>query len=239
MDEYKRERLHPQPHDWLYLHLHDLRLLLESNQTDSHLKILDYGCGSSPYQTLFPNADYKRADFLDVGNLDYRLDTNSRVPEADAQFDLILSTQVLEHVPQPEIYLSECFRLLKPGGKLLLSTHGTYEDHGCPHDLYRWTAEGLDLALSKAGFQNIRVQKLTTGPRAVLFLMGTNLDLFQAKNKRALVILLGWYRWLFLRFRVRIHMTADVQFAHCCVVPASEPGHKLYMCVAALTERPV
>jgi len=187
---------------------------------------------------LFPQAEYRRADFLETGKLDYQLAGDARVPEKDAQFDLVLSTQVLEHVPEPQVYLSECFRLLKPGGSLFLTTHGVFEDHGCPYDFQRWTADGLDRDLLKAGFQNRRIRKLTTGPRAVLFLMGTSLDGFYGRRRTAASLLFTCYRRLFNRFRPRIHTLADAQFSHCGVVPATEPGHRLYIGLAAHAERP-
>jgi hypothetical protein len=60
--------------------------------------------------------------------------------------------------------------VLQPGGKLILTTHGVWEDHGCPYDFRRWTADGLSRELEQAGFQVRKVAKLTTGPRAILFL---------------------------------------------------------------------
>ena len=66
-DEYLRERLHPEYGDLTYLHLADLRLALEAIRTDRVIHLLDYGCGGSPYRSLFPNAIYKRADYLQDG----------------------------------------------------------------------------------------------------------------------------------------------------------------------------
>ncbi len=238
LDEYTRERLQPHPRDFLYLHLKDLRQAVETIRTDASLKILDYGCGSSPYISLFPNAEYRRADFLDTGNLDYRLGNDSRVPEVDAQFDLVLSTQVLEHVSEPQVFLAECFRLLRPGGKLFLTTHGLYEDHGCPYDFQRWTADGLDLALAKAGFVDIKITKLTSGPRAILFFMGTHLEGFRGKKGTVARFLFRHYRKAFVRFRKLIHETADAQFPQHMLVPREEPGHIIYICLAAQAQRP-
>ena len=120
---YVEERLHPKRGRLDYLPLADLRLALETFRTDRAITILDYGCGGSPYRSLFPNAIYKRADYLQDGvdRLDYVLSEDSRVKEADNKFDFILSTQVLEHVGSPTIYLAECFRLLKPGGTLYIT----------------------------------------------------------------------------------------------------------------------
>jgi SAM-dependent methyltransferase len=93
------------------------------------------------------------------------------VDEKSESFDIVLSTQVLEHVQQPGTYLSEAYRLLKPGGVFICTTHGTYEEHGCPHDFHRWTADGLREEIAGKGFVVDKVIKMTTGPRAVMFLM--------------------------------------------------------------------
>lgn len=168
-NDYLRERIDPQPKDYFYLSLSDLLLALNQLKTDEPVKILDYGSGGSPYKHLFPNADYLRADYLvgENNSLDYILNEDSQVDEEDASFEFVLSTQVVEHVRNPQAYFSECHRLLKPGGKLICSTHGYFPDHGCPFDFQRWTAEGLTRDLTLAGFEIENVYKLTTGARAL------------------------------------------------------------------------
>ena len=54
-------------------------------------------------------------------------------------FDAVLSTQVLEHVADPGALPAERFRVLRPGGRLLLSTHGIFVYHPDPDDYWRWT----------------------------------------------------------------------------------------------------
>lgn len=210
---YAAERLHPQPGQELYLHLSDLRLALETVRTDARIALLDYGCGGSPYAALFPNAEYRRADYLSTGHLDYVLESDSRVLERDGIFDLVLSTQVLEHVQQPEIYLSECHRLLKPGGQLILTTHGVYIDHGCPYDYLRWTADGLRLTLEKSGFQVTTVRKLTNGPRALFFLLGTSTRWLYAPQHTLFGIFLRFLRGILRRASRWVHCSCDRFFA--------------------------
>ena len=169
--DYVRMRLEPKPGDADYLHLADLLAGLEQYKSDEALSILDYGCGGSPYRALFPNSDYRRADFVNMSDLDYVIGNDSRIDEAEARFDLVLSTQVAEHVSQPAGYFAECERLLKPGGRLICTTHGTYPDHGCPYDFQRWTADGLARDVAAAGLQVERVLKLTTNGRALMYLI--------------------------------------------------------------------
>lgn len=167
---YNAARLQPRPGQPDYLHLRDLRDALAPYASAAAIRILDFGCGGSPYRPLFPQAEYRRADFTPMEGLDYRADADSRVDAPDAHFDLVLSTQVLEHVAQPARYLAECGRVLKPGGRLLLTTHGVYPDHGCPYDFWRWTGDGLRRHLGDAGFRVEALQQLTCDVRAVHYL---------------------------------------------------------------------
>ena len=111
LDEYLRQRRYPKPGDILYLHLADLLQALVSFGTEAPIAILDYGCGGSPYKSLFPNATYHRADHVDGIELDFRTDTHGLLPGvASHAYDMVLSTQVLEHVSSPRAYLDEAFR---------------------------------------------------------------------------------------------------------------------------------
>ncbi len=71
---------------------------------------------------------------------------------------MVLSTQVLEHVDRPGLYLAECHRVLRPGGRMLLSTHGIMVFHPDPVDYWRWTCDGLQRAVRDAGFEIVRFE---------------------------------------------------------------------------------
>ena len=170
-ESYLRQRLAPQPGDADYIHLSDLLAALEKFKTEEKIRILDYGAGGSPYRRFFPHAEYRRADFENIDGLDYKIDNDSKIAEADEVFDLVLSTQVAEHVFSSEAYFAESYRLLKKGGRLICTTHGTYPDHGCPYDFQRWTADGLIRDLRAAGFAVEGIEKLTTNGRAMMYLI--------------------------------------------------------------------
>jgi SAM-dependent methyltransferase len=246
-------RLFPKPGDPLYLHLADLLLAVRKAATSESITVLDYGAGLAPYRRLFPNSHYRTADvgssttFCDglIGTParneafaipDYIILPDGSISEKKHTFDYILSTQVLEHVPNPEVHLSECFRLLRPGGKLFLTTHGSYEDHGSPYDYRRWTAEGLKYDLQKTGFEILRIEKLTTGPRAIIWFLQMYLDTMSSSRKSPLGLLQWFCRAVPTSW---IHVQADRLYPDCKMVSADKPGHNIYLCLSALAQRPL
>ncbi len=236
-EEYLRQRLNPMPGDVFYLHLSDLRQALELALPPAGVRVLDYGCGGSPYRPLFQTEAYLRADIAGTPAIDFCFDESSRIAAPSGSFDCVLSTQVLEHVRSVDIYLRECRRLLASGGRLVLTTHGTFQDHACPHDFWRWTADGLRLALETFGFRVTSLYKLTTGPRALLHL-NEQLQpalLVHERSFTALGLRLG--RLLYTRgSRRRRHVLSDREQAGNRVVPAETQGHSLYIAILAVAE---
>jgi SAM-dependent methyltransferase len=238
-------RLSPKPGDWYYLINSDLLVALKQFATPESVTILDYGAGLAPYRPLFPQGKYCRADIAPpreetlgrdaaYPEPDYIISRDGRIPREANTFDFILSTQVLEHVADPYTYLSEAYRLLKPGGKLLLTTHGSWHDHGCPYDFRRWTADGLKYDLHTIGFKIRSVEKLTTGPRAMLWF----LQMYLSTDGPSRRTFLGLFHWLSRFVPLRwLHTQADRLYPDCRVVPSEDPGHKLYLGIAVFAER--
>lgn len=236
--EYRRQRLQPRPGDAHYLHLADLLLVIETLKTDAALHILDYGAGVSPYAAFFARSVYQRADLSGEAGADYLLAADGSVPAASESFDLILSTQVLEHVENPAAYLGECFRLLKPGGYAVITTHGMFEEHGSPQDFYRWTSEGLRRDLYGQGFEIVEMKKLTTGPRAVLYFVERYLDTMPAYRRRLPGFLQFLIASLTRPFRGWLHRFSDRFYAEHRIISAEAPYQKFYLGLWAYVRRP-
>jgi SAM-dependent methyltransferase len=170
--------------------------------------------------------------------LDFEYGADSLLPAELSDYDCVLSSQVLEHVLSPALYLAECHRVLKLGGSLVLSTHGLFEDHACPHDFWRWTAYGLRKLVEEASFKVDRILKLTTGPRAVMFLAeremsrlrfeGTGLYGFMLDNGARVVRKAG---------ARRRHEACDASFSQHRMIDADQDGHDMYIAIALVAHR--
>ena len=136
-------------------------------------RVLDFGCADCPYHaSLPPDVDYLPADLKGNPAALVEIGADGRVTLDDASVDAVLSTQVLEHVLDPAAYLAEAYRVLRPGGQLLLSTHGIMLYHPDPVDLWRWTGAGLVHQVAGAGFRIDRHE-------GIVGLAATGLQLFQ------------------------------------------------------------
>ena len=129
--------------------------------------VLDVGAGSCPYRSRFAHCTYKTQDFAALtpdqlrhggyGQIDYVCDATS-IPVAPASFDAILCAEVLEHVPEPVKVVQEFARVLKPGGKLILTAPLGSGVHQEPYHYYGgYTEYWYRRFLSEAGFVNIAV----------------------------------------------------------------------------------
>jgi len=114
--------------------------------------LLDFGCGAQPYRHLFePKCKrYVSADVAPAHGvvLDLLLNPGEPLPLPDKSFDTILSTQTLEHVLDVKLYMSECQRLLRPGGHLILTVPMQWRMHEQPYDYWRFTRHGVMALLS-------------------------------------------------------------------------------------------
>ena len=175
-------------------------------------RILEVGCGPGNFalclERWFPNAELTALD-LEADLIHFaskRADSASfvrassqRMPLTSASFDVVSALQVIEHFPQPEEFLSEVGRVLRPGGLLLMSTpnptglgarlqgeswQGIRDDHISLRDPSEWKK-----SLEVEGFE--RLSEGTT-----LFNGMPVLGQFPfSVGFQALQALVGWFPW--------------------------------------------
>jgi SAM-dependent methyltransferase len=126
--------------------------------------VLDAGAGHGPYRAHFGHTRYEAADFERVPGKGY--DGNhyvcdlAAIPVEPHRYDLVLLSQVLEHLPEPTAVLTELHRVLKPGGRIWASAPLFYIEHEKPYDFYRYTQFGLRHVFEASGFSDLEIEWL-------------------------------------------------------------------------------
>jgi len=130
-------------------------------------RVVDLGCGTAPYKAEILNradeyvgVDWKNS-FHDQSNVDIFANLSEGLPFHDACADTVVSFQVMEHLAEPGIFLSECYRILRSKGRLLITVPFMWHVHEAPYDYFRYTRYGLGYLLRKAGFMEIQVTENT------------------------------------------------------------------------------
>lgn len=135
----------------------------------AHLRgnILDFGCGNMPYKEIFSEC----TEYIGV---DKRFEEEAMNSPADILYDSlpllmesgsadnIFCSECLELIPDPDAVIQEFQRLLKPGGKVLITAPFVWEEHWLPYDYCRFTEGGLQLLLERNGFEIQESRKSTT-----------------------------------------------------------------------------
>lgn len=135
------------------------------NQTANLIRgtVLDVGCGEKPFkQEIEKLSDrYFGVDWPstlhDTNEINVYANISKGFPFKTESIDTIVSFQVMEHLPEPTIFLQESYRVLRKRGKIILTTPFMWGIHEAPHDYYRYTEHGLRYLLEKTGYRNIYI----------------------------------------------------------------------------------
>jgi SAM-dependent methyltransferase len=123
--------------------------------------VLDVGAGDAPYRELFAHTSYRTNDWAhsvhDGSRTADIVGSALELPVSPASFDLVLCTQVLEHVADPAMVLAECARVLRPDGVLAVTVPLVWQLHEQPHDYFRYTSAGLEHLMESVGFSAIEI----------------------------------------------------------------------------------
>lgn len=104
------------------------------------------------------NLSVKYANIDSSTNPDFLCDSSS-VPVPENSFDVVVLSEVLEHLENPMKTLNEAYRILRPGGKMLLCTPFMFHVHGDPQDYARYTDYWYEKVLTQINFKNIKIEK--------------------------------------------------------------------------------
>ncbi len=124
----------------------------------AHGKLLDVGCGTMPYKTIFLP---KVSKYIGIDKYSVVADIKKDFLKANIfskSYDTVLCTQVLEHTPEPQKFLEKINKVLKKNGVLILTVPFTGYLHEVPHDYYRYSIYGLRYMLKSANFRIVYIK---------------------------------------------------------------------------------
>ncbi len=180
----KFSHLHNNPK--LYHALAQISRLKDFDSEDIGKRILDYGCGTGVRIAAMPNAEgYDISDAAAKFCQSKGLSVSTKLkPEWKEAFDIVIISQVLEHVPSPFDTLKEIRGLLKPGGKIIVEVPQEFNlkvDNLTKEDtdqhFFAWNFKSLNNLLKAAGFQPEKNQHLPVPSGCKLCMPLTNFDM--------------------------------------------------------------
>ncbi len=151
-----------------YLPRRKLYSFIKSESNHIQGRTLDIGCGEKPYAHLFSCTEYIGIDIETTEKYHEKHKTDLfyngvDLPFENNSFDSIVCFEVLEHVFEPEKIVNEMFRVLKPGGSILLTTPFIWNEHEIPYDYGRYSYFGLKDLFTKNGFIISKQKRILSG----------------------------------------------------------------------------
>jgi SAM-dependent methyltransferase len=126
--------------------------------------LLDVGCGEMPFRGMLPSGiRYTGIDVQQAGDFgmhdhdEIKLFDGRSIPFPDENFDVVLCTEVLEHAVDPEALIAEMWRVLRPGGIMLVTVPFSARVHYAPHDYNRFTRYRLTAMFSQ--FTTLQIEE--------------------------------------------------------------------------------
>jgi SAM-dependent methyltransferase len=140
---------------------HKIIRALECARPHVRGRLLDVGCGSRPFAaalrdqvTQYIGTDLNASPYFDTRPPDIRASADGQ-PFRDASMDTVLGLSVLTYLTEPLGMIEEAYRVLKPGGMLLLEFTQMVPLHDAPYDYFRFTRFGAQYLLERAGFEPV------------------------------------------------------------------------------------
>ena len=144
-------------------------------------KLLDLGCGKVPLYATYKDLvdECVCVDWANTAHknefLDQECDLTQALPFADGEFDTVILSDVLEHIPTPEQLCAEISRSLAVDGKLIMNVPFYYWLHEAPHDFYRYTEFALRRFVALAGMELVLLESTGGTPVVVADILAKNL----------------------------------------------------------------
>jgi 2-polyprenyl-3-methyl-5-hydroxy-6-metoxy-1,4-benzoquinol methylase len=157
-------------------------ILARIDALDARGRVLDFGAGTGHLaQRLVESGRFETVDAADI--VDYGAepavgvhwifsDLNERLPVAEGTYDLVVAAEVIEHLENPRFLAREWFRILRPGGVVLVSTpnneswrslisllarghYTAFTGDNYPAHINAFLRKDLERILTEAGFRDV------------------------------------------------------------------------------------
>lgn len=176
--------------------------------------VVDLGCGSSPYKDLLLSCSGKITSYTGVdidsspshvlseGTIKWN---GISIPLPDCSFDCVLMTEVIEHLPDYSVVLSDVFRILRPNGILVATIPFLYPLHEIPYDFRRLTPYEAESVILKSGFRFSKVTRFGGWDRSLAQMLGlwlTSRPMSPRLRKLLMLCLYPFYSLLLFRDKI-------------------------------------
>lgn len=194
-------------------------------------RLLDLGCGKAPLFLAYRDfvTDNTCVDWENTqhgnGHLDFECDLTKKLPFTDGEFDTIIVSDVLEHIPQPGHLWLEMYRILAAGGRIIMNVPFYYWLHEQPHDYYRYTEFALKRFVEGSGLNMLQIESIGGVPEIVADILAKCV-LRLPKIGRAMASFGQWVTALFIRTRIgaKVSKATKEKFPLGYFLVAEKPG---------------
>ncbi len=181
---------------------------LVAKQYDNNLalhakgKLLDLGCGKSPLYGAYKELVHENTCVDWSGtlhkskHLDFECDLTKPLNFANGEFDTIILSDVLEHIPEPELLWREMTRVLSSGGTILMNVPFYYWIHEKPYDYYRYTEFALRRFVKLCDLELIHITPLGGAPEILTDIFSKNVAHLPIVGKG----MAAFSQWLTMQF---------------------------------------
>ena len=152
-------------------------------------KLVDLGCGRAPLFGIYESfvtenicVDWENAE-SDGLHLDLECDLSKELPLPDNEFNTIILSDVLEHIPSPDFLWREMNRILAPEGVVLMNTPFYYCLHATPHDYYRYTKYALIRFAESNQFEVVLLEPMGGTPEILADILAKHLRVIPILGK--------------------------------------------------------
>lgn len=147
----------------------------------AHGKLLDLGCGEVPLFEAYKDhvkenicVDWENS-FHNNEFLDFSCDLTQNLIFKDEEFNTIILSDVLEHIPEPQRLWSEMARILSSDGTVIMNVPFFYSIHEHPHDYYRYTEYALRRFVDLSGLEIETLIPIGGSPEVLADILAKNI----------------------------------------------------------------